>query len=414
MLHAMKKPTALAGVVAALAFGGSAMAQDLVARWNDGLNFFSEDKSVDIKIGGRIHNDWEWGSGDDDLEAATGNTFQDQVIFRRARLAIAGKFMKHFGFKAQYDFAADGTADFKDVYFDINKVPLVDQVRVGQFLIPYGFEIQNSSNNNTFIERAGPVNAFTVERQTGMMLTKSFLEKKRLTFQVAVSRNTNAFGEDSGDGEYSVTGRVFGMPYSFGEGGADGIVHVGASVQSFHNGRGGVAFAARPSVRMGPSLLSTGALNGGGGNNVDDVMKWEVDAAFTYKSLCVQGEYHSVQVNSEALDDPSLTAFYVYASYFLTGEQRPYKGGVFGYTKPLTNVYGGEGEGGIGGWEVAVRYSQGDFEDGGVAGGEANDITIGLNWYWNGNFRILWNYVMADLDDVGKAQYFTMRFSLFF
>ena len=104
---------------------------------------------------------------------------------------------------------------------------------------------------------------------------------------------------------------------------------------------------------------------------------------------------------------------YIQGSYFLTGEKRNYKtsSGAFDRVKPKENFRFG---GGPGAWEAAVRYSSIDLDDSGVSGGELKDITVGLNWYLNPNTRIMWDYIRADLDDVGDANLFLMRFQVDF
>jgi len=121
----------------------------------------------------------------------------------------------------------------------------------------------------------------------------------------------------------------------------------------------------------------------------------------------LQGEYIHSAVDSEQAGDPDFSGFYAYASYFLTGEHRPYKNtaGKFSRVKPKKNF----GAGGPGAWELAARYSHLDLNDEDIEGGELDDITVGLNWYLNPNTRIMWNYVHTDLDGVGDADAFQMR-----
>ncbi len=44
-----------------------------------------------------------------------------------------------------------------------------------------------------------------------------------------------------------------------------------------------------------------------------------------------------------------------------------------------------------------------------IEGGELDDITVGLNWYLNPNTPFMFNYVHADLDEVGASDTFQTR-----
>jgi phosphate-selective porin OprO/OprP len=48
---------------------------------------------------------------------------------------------------------------------------------------------------------------------------------------------------------------------------------------------------------------------------------------------------------------------------------------------------------------VAGRLSYIDLNDGPIRGGEALNLTAGLNWYHRPNLRVMVNYVRANLKD---------------
>ncbi len=50
----------------------------------------------------------------------------------------------------------------------------------------------------------------------------------------------------------------------------------------------------------------------------------------------------------------------------------------------------------------------------GVNGGELRDFTAGVNWYLNPNMRIMCNYILADLNDVGDTDILQLHFQLDF
>ena len=87
---------------------------------------------------------------------------------------------------------------------------------------------------------------------------------------------------------------------------------------------------------------------------------------------------------------------YAFASYFISGGSRPYKGGGSGFNrvKPESSA----GMGGKGAWEVAVRYSSLFSDNENVS--NLNGITAGINWYLNSGTRIMTNYVFSTVKDV--------------
>ena len=90
----------------------------------------------------------------------------------------------------------------------------VGNVRIGQFKEPFSLELQTSTNDTTFMERATLFN-LTPDRNTGLMVYDNPCE--RVTWAAGVFRDSDKFGDDSGDGEYNYTGRITGLPpYVFG------------------------------------------------------------------------------------------------------------------------------------------------------------------------------------------------------
>ncbi len=77
------------------------------------------------------------------------------------------------------------------------------------------------------------------------------------------------------------------------------------------------------------------------------------------------------------------------------------------------------GDKGAGAWELALRVSAIDLNSkdnvqNAIDGGEMLDITAGLNWYINPATRVMFNYVLAQLKDVGNANIAQIRFQLDF
>ena len=54
---------------------------------------------------------------------------------------------------------------------------------------------------------------------------------------------------------------------------------------------------------------------------------------------------------------------------------------------------------GWGAWQVAARYSYADFNDNDIMGGIGESVSFGLNWLWNENTRLQFNYLHGTVDD---------------
>ncbi len=392
LLTSLSLPLVAAGITA----------QDLSVTWDDAIRIHSEDKSVDFKFGGRMHADWAAISASSALESFLGSPIEDGNEIRRARVYVSGTIDRYLIVKFQYDFE-DGIADFKDVYGGITGIPGVGTFRAGQFKEPMGLEELNTSNSIVFLERSN-ANTFSAERNTGLMFNNHVEE--RFSWQLGVFRDTDAFGDSTGDGEYNITGRVTGTPIRTD----DSLVHVGASVSVRSPNDGEVQITQSGEVHLAPALADTGMITG-----VDSRLDLGLEAAFVKGPLSLQGEYRQVEIDLMAGGmSPTFHGHYVQAAYTLTGESRSYDGkdGIFGGIKPDLDFRSDDG--GVGAVELAVRYSGLDLTDAGILGGEVNGLTVGLNWYLNPNARTMLNFVNQDLDGTGGFDTVQLRFQVAF
>ena len=65
----------------------------------------------------------------------------------------------------------------------------------------------------------------------------------------------------------------------------------------------------------------------------------------------------------------------------------------------MVNRCDGCREAGWGAWQIAARYSKADYTDDNVFGGIGESFTFGLNWYWNPNARMQFNYINGKIND---------------
>ena len=382
-------------------------ANDFRAFWKDGLRLETEDKRFKLRLGGRIHTDFAFFDQDGELKYAVGDE-DDGVEFRRARINLQGEIYENVVFRTEYDFAGNtGEGKFKDVYLGLKGLPAVGNVLVGHFREPFGLERCTGVNYHTFMELGLP-NVFAPNRNLGIMVHNTALDQ-RLRWAIGAFKDVDDFPSDDDSDEdqgYAVTARVTGLPWYEQDGRR--LLHLGLAYSHRNpdgeSPRGAIrGWRTRPESHLANRYLDTdsGLLNGYRVVNarLDDVDLWGAEAALVYGPLCVQGEYMTALTDTDFAGHMDFDGYYIQAGYFLTGEHRPYKTTDAAFTRvhPKRDFSLGE-ERGWGAWELALRYSSLDLNDGIIRGGQEDNFALGLNWYLNANTRLMLNYIYADIE----------------
>ncbi|MCK4680557.1 hypothetical protein KAT82_05495 [bacterium] len=372
----------------------------------------------ELSIGGRFM--WDataWSGVEEGQDGAWDNVdFVNGIQTRRARVFLKGSVYENLKFKVVYDFAAGDELGLNDAYLDLAGVPGIGNVRVGQFLEPLCFNELTSSKYISFIERAS-LTAFAPSRNVGVMVHDKGADGK-LNYQVGFFLDTGKMANKRGNDDYSVAARLAYLVA--GEEKSEKVIHIGGAFNYFVP-VAGVRFRQRPEVYVSKRLVDTGTIM-----NAETVLKYGGEIAGVFGSFYLAGEYIATGITKSDEDVPvgpfddvwldddgSFSGFYAEAGYFLTGEHRIYKGGLWDRTVPSSNFLE---DGGLGAWEIVARYSSLDLNDADaeVFGGKMDNVTMGLNWYLHSNARLMFNYVMSsvkdhDSDELGVANAFTMR-----
>ncbi|HMP74946.1 MAG TPA: porin [Kiritimatiellia bacterium] len=374
-------------------------AGSLQASWRPGLSLASADKAIQLRLGGRIQNDWSYFlDADEALDDAVGS-LDDSTDFRRIWLEMEGTLYERTIFAAHVDFVG-GKTGVRNMFIGVKDIRVLGTVRVGNQQEPFGLEEITSNNNLTFLERS--LSLFYPSYNAGIRMLRT-LADKRMSLSAGVFRDTDDTGKIVSDDGYNLTARLTGLPFASED--SSRLVHLGFAVSSQTTPNDVTQFRGRPENRLAPYFV--------GATNIpaDEVMLLGAEFAAVFNSLSLQAEWVTASAEHDE-GDSDVGGYYVQASYFLTGEVRPYdrNNGAFGRITPKQNF----GQGGIGAWELALRASGVDLNDGEVAGGEMSNITAGINWYLNPNVRMMLNYIRSDLDTVGEADTLLARFQVAF
>jgi phosphate-selective porin OprO and OprP len=292
-------------------------------------------------------------------------------------------------YKAEYDFV-NSIPDYRDVYIELTGLPF-GALRVGNFYEQFCLEELTSDNYITLMERSA-VDLFAPGRNPGIMARNTFAES-RGTWAFGVFRQDTSPGISQENGAYAETGRITFLPVDENEG--KRLVHVGVAVSHRRPPEKTRSYSLRPSAHLASNLVRTGSFA------AERAILVGGEAAWVEGPLSLQGEVGLVTHaapdtgDGDAVDmDPGFLALYLEASYFVTGEHRPYKkaDGAFDRVEPNSNY--GDGSGAL---QLAARVSHADLEDpdNGIAGGTLTDVTLGANWYLNSHTRVMVNYVMG-------------------
>ncbi|MBL8797723.1 MAG: hypothetical protein JNM56_27745 [Planctomycetia bacterium] len=417
----------------------------LAGTWNNGLSFQSPHKDWLIHIGGRIQFEPVfWAQplnlkgpppGPGGIPASVPGdgvgALDDGMFFRRVRFRADGTGYELVEFTMEVDFEQLNLITFDHMWMGFKELPVLGTVRLGQHKVPQGLEMMGSDYHLTFLERSSLSDAFWTLFAPGIFVANTYLDQ-HVTFQTMLHRiqPNGFFNADFGDGDYASTTRLTCTPVYEHDGRC--LVHVGGSYQWRHGDLGrtivpggtGNAFADTQSVarfRARPELRDATGVTfpfGDSARFVDtgfllasDVHTISPEFLLIWGPFSVQAEgAWSYVENAQSVypaaafvtprGNPMFWGSYAQVSYLLTGEHRGYdrRFGTFDRPRVIENFFltrdaDGRPLFGRGAWEVAYRYSYLDLNDNGIDGGQLAQHTVGLNWYFNDNFKVQFNYL---------------------
>lgn len=388
---------------AALGLGLAQPALADTAETKGGITIKTDDGRFEAKIGGRIHLDFaSLDSNDSSTYAEDGGAY-----FRRARLTLTGK-AYGWEYKFENDFAdaeaatscdaldptdceTVGTNSFRDMYIATSL--LGGKVTIGQFKPLRGMEEMTSSNEITMVERP-------FASASGIFSGRQFATGAKyeggsdaMTYGIAVQNNSVLKGADSRVTEEPiVSGRVTFAPVNA----ETTTFHVGLSA-SLENGNPGEGARFRGRGKLPATDLGTSRTLAEAGAAGPDKQAQHIglELAAATGPFYAQAEYILASY-SDAFDpgtgpeDADVAAYYLMGSFFVTGEHKPYKSGVFKSPKP---------NGDNGALELKARYDFAENKDQPPTATNQREISVltaGANWYLNPNLRFMLEYSMAE------------------
>ena len=339
---------------------------------------------IEIDAGSSIATDSNAGLGD----------FSTGPEFRRIRLAYELQYGDKRPAILKVDLGlASGSVRAKDFYLALKDVPLLGLLRAGNLKEPTTLEGTMSSKYLTFMERGLPVATFWPERNLGFSAGRT-MASRRATWQLAAFLDDDLGLERdmklSDQSGHRISGRLTGLPIHRDENRSGQLFHLGMSGTIVTPNNDTIRYASKPESSLAPNLLDTGSIL------TDRSTIVALEAAYVDGPFSLQTEYIGNWVRQKRGPTAFLSGYYLSGSWLLTGESRSYnrRSGVFEETRPNKNF---TFKGGGGAWEIGLRYSHLDLNDSGIAAGQLNDLTGGINWILNPQMRLQFNYVYSSV-----------------
>lgn len=390
--------------------------------YDDGFRFETDDGAYSLSINGRVQADTRF-FGYSDASPYTRDRASDLLDINRARLEVRGTVDETFEAKVSAEFTSEPS--LRDAYINLAFAEWAE-LKIGQFQYPFGSENFGSSKYREFLEKAAIGSATSAGRDRGFNLHGTPMDNM-FFYQFGIMAGAGENTNDNNDSLDYVIRLAINPTREFGD--------------FFQLWLGGsLNFGQQRSVA--DESLSVETETGGGATLFEAVLPEDVDydrARFGLEwtvllgPFMFQGELLNARYAFE--DAATLSGGYVATSLFLTGEQRTIKNGMVSQQDveyPL-------GDGEIGAWELALRYSwfsasETFFEPNqlitGWAGVDGDDYvdsggawTFGLNWYPNRMTRVMTNWVISLAPDINDPtsdarivveQAFLMRLQLEF
>lgn len=370
----------------------------------------SEDGNFEIGVNARAHLDVH--SFHHDREITAFPLFGSQLPadqersgfnWRRTYTTLTGR-IYGLNFKFENDFAAGSfPSSLRETWISTKLGP--GQITLGQFKPYRGMEELTSSNEITMMERPST-------SSTGLYSGRQFLVglgykgivADQVGYAVDVMSLANAGTPYEG---ISYGGRIFwaplaeegntlhfGVSYSVDDPGPKSLP---AKIVDIYGGRRGIS----------KSLGIAGASAGLSGANSQST--FAAEAAYSIGPVTLQGEYANSKLDNTHLvglaqKNSHVQAFYIQASWFVTGERTIYKKdrGAFGKPEPISK---------LGALELAIRYDLAENTDQNPGADpcrtatskcEVQVITLGANWYVREGLRFMLNYYLTEAS-IGNA-----------
>lgn len=303
-----------------------------------------------------------------------------EVTLRQARLKFHRKLNNDWQVKLSADYNKGGKFEVHDSYA-LYAGWQTNLIKIGFYTPPFGLEAYTGSSALTFMEEALPVAALAERRSGGLNVLKRTASSIYSASLVAANPQQDGL---SGSGQAVVLHYVH-SPIDIA--GREAVNLGGSFSYRVNTTSPSTRFRSRPEVATANTyFVDTGTIDG-----ASEVIRAGVEVGQVRGRFSWQSEIMASRVKRDEARTLDFSGAYLFFSWFLTQDTRNYDLGQGKFVQQhVANPFPGKG---WGAFEIGVRGSFVDLQDGDVNGGREKNLTLGINWYLNDWLRVAFNVV---------------------
>lgn len=350
-----------------------------------------------VALHGRIQYDFEF-LNRKGLTEADDYSLKGQE-FRRVYLSASGTIYKNIKYKAQFEFAG-ARLGYRDLYIRFADLPYIGgDLSLGSMGEATGLDMVTSSKYIPFFERAMLTNTQNFRWNSGLHYHNFDIANGALGLQMSYcyngKQNEGFLDEHLEKGGHFVARLTSPIIINSEK---HQKIHLGVNYENRKRTEDPEDYTLN--FRPENHLESKVSIPIAGLATQSDI---GFELAGMFGPFTIAGEYEVAGYHTDNGTDTeifNINGYYADASYFLFGGRRGYKNGAFARVVPYDNFC--IKDGGYGAMEIGVRYSTMDYSSIITTGSldKISNVTFGLNWYLNSHTRIVYNYIITDLNDV--------------
>jgi phosphate-selective porin OprO/OprP len=185
------------------------------------------------------------------------------------------------------------------------------------------------------------------------------------------------------------------------------LLHLAMNLQMGDPDHDTLRLRSKPEAFPAPNYIDTGAIP------AESAIEWGPEIYYRPGRILLGGEYYWMKIDSPEMGHPLVHGGEVVFTWLTTGEVRSYNtvGNYFRGISPKKTVF----EGGPGAWELVLKLSYSDLNDGFLHGGSFWRFTPMVNWHLTDHARLEFAYGYGKLNRfglIGVTQFFQTRIQL--